>query len=73
MEKVIGPISVTVREAIGQRLRDARQEHRRVEGLLKHHRSLVAGYESALERLDESILDLANFLGDEEAARWDID
>lgn len=67
MEKM----SMTVRMALGQRLRDARREHRRVEEQLKHHRSLVAGYDRALGGIDETIADLEEALGDEEASRWE--
>ena len=69
-------MTAAVRNTLGRALRQAHLEKIQVADKVK---SMTAALkredreERELARLDDLILDLSNALGDEEAARWDID
>lgn len=73
VSKVIGPINVTMREVLGQALKQAHIDKKLAEERLSRARATVRLEERELSRLDDRIVDLSDALGEEEAARWDID
>lgn len=70
MEEAMTP---AVRNTLGRALRQAHIEKAQVADRVKSMTAALKREERELGRLDDLILDLSNALGDEEAARWDID
>lgn len=66
-------MTAAVRNTLGRALRQAHIEKAQVADLVKSTTAALKREERELVRLDDLILDLSNALGDEEAARWDID
>lgn len=62
-----------VRNTLGRALRQAHIEEAQVSDRVKSMTAALKREERELVRLNDLILDLSNALGDEEAARWDID
>ena len=63
----------TVRNALGQALKQARINRYQAAERVNRFRESLAEAEEALQRHADQISDLVEALGDEEAARWDID
>lgn len=63
----------TVRNALGRALKQARIDAYQKAERVNQLREGLAEAEEALQRLDDQVSDLVEALGDEEAARWDID
>lgn len=66
-------MTAAVRNTLGRALRQAHLEKIQVADKVKSMTAALKREERELVRLDDLILDLSNALGDEEAARWDID
>lgn len=66
-------MTAAVRNTLGRALRQAHIEKAQVADKVKNMTTALKREERELVRLDDLILDLSNALGDEEAARWDID
>lgn len=66
-------MTAAVRNTLGRALRQAHLEKIQVADKVKSMTAALKREERELARLDDLILDLSNALGDEEAARWDID
>lgn len=63
----------TVRNALGQALKHARIERYQAAERVNRFRQSLAEAEETLQRRSDQISELVEALGDEEAARWDID
>lgn len=66
-------MTAAVRTTLGRALRQAHLEKIQVADKVKSMTAALKREERELVRLDDLILDLSNALGNEEAARWDID
>ena len=66
-------MTAAVRNTLGRALRQAPIDKAQVAERVKNMTGALKREERELVRLDELILDLSDALGDEEAARWEID